>query len=63
MGDGVADADNELARRQREDPDAFIANRDLFGDLADDKRFVTAYRSALASLHQRGARATLESLV
>jgi mannitol 2-dehydrogenase len=52
-----------LARRQREDPTAFIANRDLFGDLADDERFVTAYRSALASLHQRGARATLESLV
>ena len=45
------------------DPDAFIANRDVFGDLADDKRFVTAYRSALASLHQRGARATLESLI
>ena len=36
---------------------------DVFGDLADDQRFVTAYRSALASLHQRGARATLESLV
>jgi mannitol 2-dehydrogenase len=51
-----------LARRQREDPDAFIANRDLFGDLAGDERFVAAYRSALASLHQRGARATLESL-
>jgi mannitol 2-dehydrogenase len=52
----------ELARRQRDDPDAFIANRDVFGDLSDDKRFVTAYRSALASLHERGARATLESL-
>jgi mannitol 2-dehydrogenase len=52
-----------LARRQREDPDAFIANRHVFGDLVDKKPFVTAYRSALASLHQRGARATLESLV
>jgi mannitol 2-dehydrogenase len=51
------------ARRQYSDPDAFIANRDLFGDLADDKRFVTAYRSALAALHHHGARATLESLV
>jgi mannitol 2-dehydrogenase len=51
-----------LARRQREDPDAFIANRDVFGNLAGDKRFVTAYRSALDSLHERGARATLESL-
>jgi mannitol 2-dehydrogenase len=53
----------ERARRQREDPVAFIANRDLFGDLADDRRFVAAYRSALASLHERGARATLESVV
>jgi mannitol 2-dehydrogenase len=51
------------ARRQYDDPDAFIANRDLFGDLADDKRFVTVYQSALTSLHQHGARATLESLV
>ncbi|HWG63080.1 MAG TPA: mannitol dehydrogenase family protein [Streptosporangiaceae bacterium] len=61
--DRLAGTLTSLARRQREDPDAFIANRQLFGDLADDKRFVTAYRSALASLHQRGARATLESLV
>jgi mannitol 2-dehydrogenase len=61
--DRLADTLTRLARRQREDPDSFIANRDVFGNLADDKRFVTAYRSALASLHQRGARATLESLV
>jgi mannitol 2-dehydrogenase len=53
----------QLARCQRDDPDAFIGNRYLFGDLATDERFVTAYRSALASLHQRGARATLQSLV
>ncbi len=60
--DRLAGRLTQLARRQYEDPDAFIANRDVFGDLADDKRFVTAYRSALTSLHQRGARATLESL-
>jgi mannitol 2-dehydrogenase len=53
-----------IARRQREgDPDAFIANRELFGDLSDDRRFAEAYRSALRSLHERGARATLESIV
>jgi mannitol 2-dehydrogenase len=51
------------ARRQREDPDAFIADREIFGDLIDDERFVEAYRAALASLHERGARATLESIV
>ena len=61
--DRLGDSLTQLARRQRDDPDAFIANRYLFGDLADDERFVRAYRSALSSLHQRGARATLESLV
>ncbi len=61
--DRLAGRLTQLARRQRQDPDAFIANRDLFGDLASQQRFVTAYRSALASLHGRGARATLESLV
>ncbi len=60
--DQLRDTLTLLARRQREDPDAFIANRDVFGDLVDDKTFVSAYRSALASLHQHGARATLESL-
>jgi mannitol 2-dehydrogenase len=53
----------ESARRQREDPDAFIANRDVFGDLADDSRFATAYRSALKSLYEHGARATLSSII
>jgi mannitol 2-dehydrogenase len=61
--DRLKDSLMQIASRNREDPDAFIANRELFGDLIDDKRFVTAYRSALASLHDRGARATLESLV
>ena len=51
------------ARRQREDPLAFIANRDLFGDLIEDERFRAAYTSALDSLHSRGARATVEGLV
>jgi mannitol 2-dehydrogenase len=61
--DRLMDSLMQIASRNREDPDAFIANRELFGDLVDDKRFVTAYRWALASLHERGARATLESLV
>jgi mannitol 2-dehydrogenase len=50
------------ARRQREDPLAFIADRDLFGDLVDDERFTSVYSATLASLHDRGARATLEEL-
>jgi mannitol 2-dehydrogenase len=60
--DRRADQLTEIARRQREEPDAFIANRDLFGDLVDDERFADAYRSALRSLHEHGARATLAAL-
>lgn len=51
------------AARQREDSTAFIANRDLFGDLIDNERFVAAYTQFLASLHEKGARATLEGLM
>jgi mannitol 2-dehydrogenase len=51
------------ARRQREEPLAFLADRDLFGDLVDDERFTSAYLAALSSLHERGARATLETLL
>jgi len=61
--DRLRDSLMKAARHQLTDPDAFIANREVFGDLVDDKQFVTAYRSALASLHQRGARATLQALV
>jgi mannitol 2-dehydrogenase len=61
--DRLAERLTESARRQREDPDAFIANRDVFGDLADDQRFMTAYRSALKALHEHGARATLSSMI
>jgi mannitol 2-dehydrogenase len=51
-----------LARQYDHDPLAFIRNRDLFGDLIDNERFVSAYRSVLSSLHHKGARATLEDL-
>jgi mannitol 2-dehydrogenase len=61
--DRLRDSLMQFARRQAEDPDAFIENRDLFGNLAHNERFVASYRSALDSLHRRGARATLESLV
>jgi mannitol 2-dehydrogenase len=63
VADRLRESLMERARRQRQDPDAFIANRQVFGDLVDDRRFVAAYRSALRSLHERGARATLETIV
>jgi mannitol 2-dehydrogenase len=50
------------ARRQREVPLAFLADRELFGDLVDDERFTAQYRAVLESLHERGARATLEAV-
>ncbi len=50
------------AKTQGDDPLAFIRNREVFGDLIDDERFVSAYRSVLASLHGKGARATLAEL-
>ena len=53
----------ELAGRNRNEPLAFLSNRELFGDLADQEAFVEPYRWALRTLHERGARATLESLV
>ena len=42
MVDRLADRLTRAARRQCANPTAFIADRDLFGDLADDERFVTA---------------------
>ncbi|WP_252440667.1 mannitol dehydrogenase family protein [Pseudonocardia humida] len=52
-----------IARGQRDDPLAFIRNRQLFGDLVDDERFASTYRRHLASLHEHGARATLHGIV
>ena len=62
--DRLADSLTAIARAAAlGDPDAFISNRELFGDLVDEPRFAEAYRWALSSLHERGARATLESIV
>jgi mannitol 2-dehydrogenase len=44
--DRLQDTLMAAARRQREEPDAFIADRELFGDLVENDRFVRAYRSA-----------------
>jgi len=49
------------AQRQTDDPLAFLRDPDLFGDLVDDEQFTTEYLAALESLHEHGARATLEA--
>jgi mannitol 2-dehydrogenase len=51
----------ERAARQGEDPLAFLEDRDLFADLHDQPAFTEPYSAALASLHEHGARATLEA--
>ncbi|KEZ76615.1 mannitol dehydrogenase family protein [Salinisphaera hydrothermalis] len=60
--DRLADELKAIAQHNRDNPTAFIENRELFGDLVDDERFVTAYTETLALLHERGARAALEAL-
>lgn len=60
--DPLADSLVPLARSQRRHPTAFIENTTLFGDLAQQPRFVDDYLWALDSLHNVGARATLEAL-
>ncbi|TFV61146.1 mannitol dehydrogenase family protein [Mycobacterium sp. PS03-16] len=61
--DQLADELVPLARAQRDNPTAFIENRSVFGDLADEPRFVEAYVATLHALHRDGARATLEALM
>jgi mannitol 2-dehydrogenase len=53
----------ERAARQASNPTAFVESRELFGDLADNAQFIDAYLTALRSLHEHGARRTLEGLV
>jgi mannitol 2-dehydrogenase len=61
--DRLADTLTASARTQHQDPLAFVRNDELFGDLANDERFTSAYLAALRSIHSRGARRTLEELV
>jgi mannitol 2-dehydrogenase len=61
--DRLAERLTATAGRQRGEPLAFVQDRELFGDLAEDSRFTEAYGSALTSLHERGARATLAGLL
>jgi mannitol 2-dehydrogenase len=60
--DRLADRLTATARRQHDDPLAFLRDREVFGDLVDDDRFTTVYRQHLESLHENGSRATLEKL-
>ncbi|MGN8158805.1 mannitol dehydrogenase family protein [Salinisphaera sp. RV14] len=60
--DRLADELKAIAQHNRDNPTAFIENRELFGDLIDDDRFVAAYTDSLERLHNDGARAAVEAL-
>ncbi|AEF42833.1 mannitol dehydrogenase family protein [Hoyosella subflava] len=60
--DQLRDSLMPLAQRQHEEPLAFVKNTSVFGTLAEEPRFIDAYRWTLNSLHRDGARATLEAL-
>jgi mannitol 2-dehydrogenase len=63
MDDALAPQLRAAASRQAGHPAAFLTdNRSVFGDLADDPRFTRVYGGILASLHERGVRATLADL-
>lgn len=63
----VVDNDKErvmaAAAAHRENPAAFLQMRDYFGDLGENERFVEAFTRASTSLHDKGARATLQDWV
>ena len=61
--DPLADSLVPLAVRSRNEPLAFVQNRELFGDLADKNRFVRPYLWTLESLRRNGARETLKQLL
>jgi mannitol 2-dehydrogenase len=59
--DRLKDSLMAAAARQRQEPLAFVSNRQIFGDLIDSERFVAAYTRALEDLHAGGAKAALAS--
>ena len=61
--DPLRDELTASARRQRDDPLAFLEHRSVFGDLRDEPAFTRPYAEALASLHRLGARETVRRAV
>ena len=49
------------AKRARENPDAFLEMRDIFGELAETPAYGAAFGAALTSLWTHGVRATLQA--
>ncbi|TVZ05103.1 mannitol dehydrogenase family protein [Trebonia kvetii] len=63
LDDDLAPQLRAAARRQREQPTAFLdGNRAVFGELADEPRFTRVYTAILGSLIERGVRETYADL-
>jgi mannitol 2-dehydrogenase len=60
--DRLADEVGEAARKYQSDPLAFLRLTQLFGDLADNERFVEVYLRIADALHTVGAADTLARL-
>lgn len=52
-----------LARTARDDPKAWLGMAEVFGDLAQDQRYVAAFTLALDTLWRQGTRQTLQRYV
>jgi len=63
VADRIKDRVMAAASEYPRDRHSFLRDRDLFGDLIDDDRFVDAYDRALDLLHRVGARRTLAVLL
>ena len=51
-----------LAKKQRDDPLAFVRNEQLFGDLADNPQFARVYQECLQLFRTVGAHRALETI-
>lgn len=60
MQDEQAGRLKDAALAARSDPDAFLALRSIFGDLADAPAFRSRFGTALTSLWRDGTRAVLQ---
>ena len=60
LNDPNAERLTPAALAARDDPGAFLALRDIFGDLADAPQFRSRFEAALNSLWRDGTRATLQ---
>ena len=57
--DRLKDELMQIATQNRKNITAFIENREVFGELCDNPRFVKAYTEALTCLYEHGAKETV----